>query len=269
MRNHNSIIVVILTFCLLLHTCWGFNAGIFQVTSKRNVIISPRCKHFRSTGFHLNIAASSTEKTALPESRSSYIDLSRFIIRSSWVSWWIQIILSVISSVILTFANTVRTGGMQQSFWSSGFAFSSLGVLVAFANTFWTWIITRLCRQVGLKKVDSNKVVPLFRRNFRISIGISLFGMLLSLLGAEQIVGNLASKILSIQGFTPYAYSVGPPQVATALQALDIFLVQANTNAILANYVPCLTYILLQSQLPFPPYAVNNTTSTSVPTVDE
>ena len=59
-------------------------------------------------------------------------DLNRVVSRSYWVSWWIQIILSVISAVILTFANTVRrdSGFQSPSIWSSGFAFSSFGVLI-------------------------------------------------------------------------------------------------------------------------------------------
>lgn len=168
--------------------------------------------------------------------------------RASTVSWWCQIILSVISGVILTFANSVRrsSGG---ALWSSGFALSGLGVTFAFMNSFWTWAIGRLSRRIINQKIDDNKVVPTCRRYSRLSLYISLAGMFLSLIAAEQIVGTLASKVLSSQGYVPVMNTAGlnaNPQI----QALDIFLVQANTNAIVSHFVPLVSSLWCQLQLP-------------------
>ena len=123
--------------------------------------------------------------------------LSRSYARLSIFSWWCQVILSVVSGVILTFAQSVRksTPGTPVSLLSSGFALSSAGVGIAFINALWTWTITRAARRAFMGKMDSAKIVPTLRRYSRISINISLLGMFASLLGAEQIVGTLASKV--------------------------------------------------------------------------
>ena len=68
-------------------------------------------------------------------------------------------------------------------------------------------------------------------------------------IGAEQIVGNLASKVLTSQGsFIPIVQTAGSAQ--NALQALDIFLVQANTNVLVAQFVPLVCNLFLQTQIP-------------------
>ena len=66
--------------------------------------------------------------------------------------------------------------------------------------------------------------------------------------GAEQIVGNLASKVLTSQGsFIPV---VTAGAAMNSLQALDIFLVQANTNVLVAQFVPLVFSLFLQTQIP-------------------
>jgi len=118
----------------------------------------------------------------------------------------------------LTFANTVR-GTATFSFWGNGFAFSVIGVFVAFTNALWTWNMTRVARRIGAKKVEESRVLPILRGNTRFSISLSLVGMLVTLLAAETIVGKLSSKVLSTQaGLVPFVAQVGVQQI----QALDI-----------------------------------------------
>lgn len=181
------------------------------------------------------------------KSYDSILNISKLYSRSSWISWWIQIILSVISGVILTFANTVRQSDSRNIayLWGSGFAFSSIGVLLAFINSLWTWNITLLTRRIVFKKIQGKNAIASLKKYSRISVAISLLGMLFSLIGAEQIVGTLASKILSSSGFSPvFTANVSP------FQAVDIFLVQANTNALVSHFASLTCYILLQTQLP-------------------
>ena len=61
-------------------------------------------------------------------------------------------------------------------------------------------------------------------------------------------MGNLASKVLTSQGtFIPIVSTGG---AMNALQALDIFLVQANTNVLVAQFVPLVANLFLQTQIP-------------------
>jgi hypothetical protein len=71
--------------------------------------------------------------------------------------------------------------------------------------------------------------------------------MLVTLLGAEQIVGTLAAKVLSTQGLQPL---IGVINQQNTLQALDIFLVQSNTNTLVAHFAPLVCFLLLQIQFP-------------------
>lgn len=172
-------------------------------------------------------------------------NLNILFMRCSWVSWWVQIVLSVISGVILTFANTVRVSGAPKSLWASGFSFSVIGVILSFVNTFWTWNVTRLNRRIQQQKIEKIKVLPTIRRYAQMAVAISLCGMAVTLLGAEQIVGTLASKVLLTQSFASSVTFANQ----NSLQALDIFLVQANTNVLIAHFAPLLCYITLQTQL--------------------
>jgi hypothetical protein len=206
----------------------------------------------------------SAKSDVTSEFQLQIVNLNRLAARCSWISWWIQIILTVVSFVILSFANAVRNGTNQQAV-TSGFFFSTLGVLVAFLNSFSTWNFTRLTRRIVQGKTPQSSVLKIFRKYASISIGISLVGMFLSLIGAEQIVGTLASKVLSTQSFfTPAPGLIAQPP--NALQALDIFLVQANTNCLVSHYAPLAIYTWFQYQLPFeliPLVSSTNSSTTS------
>jgi hypothetical protein len=231
-----------------------------QLHKVRNIPISQlpnaQCKFERNLLGHA--ATASSDVIALPQPplsfRSRLIGVNRLVYRSSWVAWWIQIVLSVISCVILTFANAVRPMGVKGNYlWISGFAFSSIGVLVGLMNAFWTWNVTRLCRRIVTKNIEDSKAVSLHRKYAKTSVLISLVGMLFALLGAEQIVGTLASKILSAGSFgyaAPAGVTLNGALAVTPIQAVDIFLVQANTNSLLSHFASLVCYLFLQTRLP-------------------
>lgn len=238
---------------------------ISRFSSKHSLLLTPSISEFfRSSSESLNkrikkrklsFRGETSQGAALSESvqTSDSMQLTKLFSRASWVSWWIQVILSVVSAITLVFANTVRQGAEKTLyFWSSGFAFSAASILLALANTLWTFNITKLCSRVAFKKVEEKNVAPNFRKYSQISVALSLFGMFCGLVGAEQIVGVLASKILSNQGPGQFTLSPGLAGSASSapFQALDIFLVQANTNCLVAHFASLVIYVVLQTQLP-------------------
>lgn len=209
--------------------------------------------------------ATNTEEisSSLPTNniKMGLLNVNRLYYRASWFSWWLQIILSVVSGVTLTFANSVRPTNTRLSYlWLSGYSFSSIGAILAFVNSFWTWNVTRLCRRVSSKKVEESKATLFLKRYSQISVVISMVGMMFSVLGAEQIAGTLTSKILSSGGgyspfLAPTMNAINPGNgisalSATPIQAVDIFLVQANANTMLAHFISLICYLLLQTRLP-------------------
>ena len=194
---------------------------------------------------------SSSSSAASSGSLTSIRNVNQLFRRCTWISWWVQVVLSVISSVILVFANTVRQAGGRQSVWSSGFSFSVIGVVICLLNCFWTWNAGRLSARVSSRKVSDGAVFPTMRQYCKVSVVIALVGMLVTLVSAEMIVGNLVSKTLlssQVVGVVPVLSSTGVAQ--NTLQALDIFLVQANTNALVAHFAPLVCYLFLQTQIP-------------------
>jgi len=228
----------------------------------------------KAVSFNGFLKQHSTTKIALESKETYEFDTSRYKVtfpnsieslsllyrRCSWISWWVQITLSVISGVILTFANTVRDKGTT-SLWASGFVFSASGVFIALLNSLWTWNITRTARRIAQRKINADAILPTLKRISKYSVLISIFGMFFTLLGAEQIVGTLASKVLSNPNFAP----IISPSTAQGVQALDIFLVQANTNALVAHFASLVCYLYLQTQLPRVKFTTSNESVPIIP----
>jgi hypothetical protein len=70
--------------------------------------------------------------------------------------------------------------------------------------------------------------------------------MLFTLIGAEQIIGLLAAKILTAQGVNPFSSNaqILGGQV-TPFNAIDILIVQANTNTLVSHFVSLVCTLLM------------------------
>jgi hypothetical protein len=261
MSNYSHLLFLITILGLTFPAIFSFKPNFRLIP--QNELLTNECKvckkvYCQSKGkketyFKLNMAS-----VIIPTSTNQKSDLFsyyRFAFRLTWLSWWVQIILTVISSVILTFANTVRQSASTYSIWMSGFAFSTIGVFISFFSCLLTWNNSRKLKRFT-NESNEQMAIKSIQKSFKYSVWISLLGMFITLLGAEQIVGTLASKVLSLQGFQP---TLGALNQQNSLQALDIFLVQANTNSLLALFSPIVTYLGLQSFIP-EKYNINNST---------
>ena len=126
-----------------------------------------------------------------------------------------------------------------------------LGIAVSFFSIIWTWGGARLSRRLLRTKPSNTRKtnVPApytkiraansIRRVIRIGTILNLFGMAITLLGAEQIVGVLAAKVLTMQGLPlSGGFGAGGGVLgAQSIQPLDILIVQANTNTLLSHFV--------------------------------
>jgi len=163
---------------------------------------------------------------------------------AGWVSFWGQIVLAVVSTLVLLFSTAsinVRSGANNPGT-STGLFFAICGLILVYAGAYWSFRYTRLSRQlqtadpkVRPKRGDAIQAV-------RIGLMINLVGMLLTLLGAQAIVGSLLAKSLSQpQGGAIY----DPGRITQFIQSLDIFIVQANTNTVTAHFVGILASLWL------------------------
>ncbi|CAM9349988.1 unnamed protein product [Hapterophycus canaliculatus] len=91
------------------------------------------------------------------------------------------------------------------------------------------------------------------RNSLKMGLYINVAGMLLALVGAEQIVGTLVAKVLYSQGFQPNVVmgTTGAAEVAQAqFRALDVFIVQANTNTLLSHFCSLAASLWLLARTP-------------------
>jgi len=159
----------------------------------------------------------------------------------SYFSWWAQIILSTVSGVLLLFANSVSLRMGTAVLAARTLAVGGLGF--SFASTLWTWryrqLATKLVLEPETSAVTAAKSVLSIAK---IGVVLNLIGMGLSLIGAEAIVGTLAAKALT----QSQAATLGV--ASSAVQPLDMLIVQANTNIVLAHFASLLAGLQLKGE---------------------
>jgi hypothetical protein len=153
---------------------------------------------------------------------------------TGWASFWVQLVLTVISSIILLFAGALsRSGGANQNSPTTGVGVfvTILGILVLLFNLYWAlfkYIPTgRKLEGSPLNRPKRPETIQVLRTG----LWVSLVGMLLSLLGAQATVGLLAAKAFN-QGIGGFV-NTDPSKF---IQPLDILVVQASVNVILAQF---------------------------------
>lgn len=152
------------------------------------------------------------------------------------ISFWVQIVLAVVSTVILVFSTTVRSIGQSSGNpgTGTGLLFAVFGVLVLFGGAYWAFRYTQLAQQLRSREGQNRPKRSDVVQALRFGIVINLVGMLLTLLGAQATVGVLVGKLL----LQPQGTAVfDPSRVTQLVQPLDVIVVQANINTILAHFV--------------------------------
>lgn len=145
-----------------------------------------------------------------------------------WISFWLQVVLGVIAALILLVAVAFdRNGGTQPSTQGTGFGifFAICGLVSLGAGAYFAFRYTRTAQQLQEtgrpSKAETLQII-------RIGLIINLVGMLLTILGAQAVVGSVLAKSLSQQGAVLDA--------SRYVQPLELFVVQGNINTITAHF---------------------------------
>jgi hypothetical protein len=172
-------------------------------------------------------------------------ELARAFRRVGWISFWTQLVLAVVSSIILLFAKLIPSGGGGSSPSTGvGVAVTVLGIFVLGFNLYWTltkYVATgrRLDAPPSARPKKSD-VIQLIRTGLM----VSLVGILISLVGAQATVGLLAQKAFS-QGVGGFINT----DANKFIQPLDVLVVQASTNVILAQFVGVVAALWLLNRM--------------------
>ena len=152
-------------------------------------------------------------------------ETSRMLKRVFFFSWWAQVILTTISTVILVFARNVVGPATGRGPAPPPFFLSGTGVLVSVASIVWTWGNgARLSRRLVRRPTGKFQAANLLRRAVRVGVSLNLVGLFVNLVAAEQIVGNLAIKVLTSRGIGA-GQSALLSTVEGSLQPLDVSIV--------------------------------------------
>lgn len=167
--------------------------------------------------------------------------------RLSFLSWWAQVILTVVSGVTLLFTRNVlsiETAASKAASLLPNYYFlagSSIGL--SMGSIFWTWATRRLSRRLLRKPTTRVQAANMLRKSITVGTCLNLMGMAFALFGAEQIVGGLAIKVLTQSTTAPTLYQSA--SAAMLLQPLDILVVQANTNTLFSHFCSIVAYLYL------------------------
>lgn len=158
-----------------------------------------------------------------------------------WTGVWVQVVLGVISGVILLLASFRNPTAAPASNPGTlpGLAFAWFGLLIVGLSIFWNFRYTQTAKK--LKSADRpNKAQTI--KLLKIGLLVSLVGMLITLLGASAIVGSLTAK-----SFTPQMQANN--FVPITVQPIDMLVVQANINIILAHFAGLSTSLWLLNRV--------------------
>jgi hypothetical protein len=165
---------------------------------------------------------------------------------AGWVGFWSQAVLSIISTLILLFAiitrNAGNSGGTNPGT-GAGTFLAFLGLVAVYLSIFWSYRYTLIAKKLRTTS-DTRPSRADTIKQLKIGLLISFVGMFVTLLGAQTIVGVLVAKSLS------------QPQSAIVnidfnrlIQPIDIFIVQANTNTILAHFLGLVSSVWLLDRI--------------------
>lgn len=167
--------------------------------------------------------------------------------RIGWITFWAQLALGVVSGGILLFASisprpanaSPNTGaGLGVFFAISGLVALGVGIFISFRYV-----------QIG-RRLDSPNANNRPRKLetlqvVRLGLIVHLVGILLTLVGAQAIVGVLLTKALT----TTQPGVITQLDPSRVIQPLDIFVVQANTNTVSAHFAGLIGSIWLLNRI--------------------
>lgn len=167
--------------------------------------------------------------------------------RIGWVSFWIQVVLGVISIVTLVFANSFRS--VPTASVASGINFglfcAFLGLLLLALSIYFSFRYTRISRQLRFSQPEARPKKSEVVQSLKLGITVCLVGTLLTLVSANAVVGGLASKASRLA--SPLGGLTG--QQSDFVNTLDMFTVQAIMLILLALFVGVVAPLWLLSQM--------------------
>lgn len=169
-----------------------------------------------------------------PSSSSNLRAIAQNFRLIGWISFWIQLALGVISGVILL-ANSLFGRNINSPTSNAGTGFGILlevGGLVALGiGIYLAYRYTRFGNQLQSSNPTNRPRKSETVQVLRLGLWVNLAGILLTLLGAQAIVGSFTLRALS-QG----QFIFSPQANQAIISGLDMFVVLANIQTLQAHF---------------------------------
>lgn len=167
-----------------------------------------------------------------------------------WISFWIQLVLGVVSTLILLSASFSRGVSTQQAQSSAGtgvgIVFAVSGVVTLGLSVYLAFRYTRIGRRLQSSNPSNRPRKADTIQILRLGLIVNLVGMLLTILGAQAIAGTLILRSLSLPQTGLGAAIYNPQQL---IRPLDIFVVQANTNTVASHFAGLVASLFLLNRV--------------------
>ena len=169
----------------------------------------------------------------------------------AWISFWVQVVLAVVASLIFLFAAVFAIPGSGAGSGGSnpgtggGLFFAICGLFALYASIWKAFGYTRLAKKLKSPTPSLRPSKANTMQGLRLGLYINLVGMGLTLLAAEAITGVLLAKSLS----QPQVLYNPAINLSEFIQPLDIFVVLGNTHTTVAHFSGILVVLWLLNSI--------------------
>ncbi|AKG23896.1 DUF3611 family protein [Calothrix sp. 336/3] len=164
-----------------------------------------------------------------------------------WISFWIQLVLGVVSTIIvLLFSIFSQRAGSPSNNPGTGFGvfLAICGLVTLGVGIYLAFRYAKTGRQLMSSNRNNRPSKLETVQVLRLGLMVNLLGMLVTLLGAQAIVGTLVARSISSQAVTTQLFD--PNRI---ISGLDMLVVQANTNTVSAHFAGLAASIWLLNRI--------------------
>ncbi|MBW4644427.1 MAG: DUF3611 family protein [Goleter apudmare HA4340-LM2] len=185
-----------------------------------------------------------------PPSASALRAIGQTFRLTGWISFWIQLVLGVVSGIIvLLFAVFSQRAGSPSNNPGTGFGvfLAVCGLIVLGGGIYLAYRYARIGNQLLSANPNNRPRKSESVQVLRLGLWINLGGTLVTLLGAQAIVGTLVARSISPQAITTQIFD--PTRI---ISGLDMLVVQANINTVSAHFAGLVASLWLLNRVTRP-----------------
>jgi hypothetical protein len=150
----------------------------------------------------------------------------------SRISFWVQLVLGIVSSIavlLACFSRNVTTGTSNAGI-GFGIFLAIVGILLLCFRVYWAFRYKQLAKLLQTPNSQNHPRKGDVIQNLRIGLIASLVGLLIAFIASEETIAIILGKALA----QPQGVAIYQPE--NVIRSLDIFVMLANINLIGAHF---------------------------------